>query len=210
MSPEVLLHLFEPFFTTKPVGSGTGLGLASVYGIVQQNQGFIRVTSEPGHGTTFELYLPRWIGPRRAHAAQVSAVAPRGRETILLVEDEATLLALGARMLEAQGYTILRAARPTEALRLAADDGVRIDLIVSDVVMPGMSGPDLVAQLRSGWPDLPCLFMSGYPDREVTGSGDHFIGKPFTSADLAVAVRAALDEVRVGSVSPGLSQARLD
>jgi two-component system, cell cycle sensor histidine kinase and response regulator CckA len=199
MSREIIDHLFEPFFTTKELGKGTGLGLATVYGIVKQNNGFINVYSEPGCGTTVRIYLPRASSP--ATAQQECLVPekelPRGTETILLVEDEASLLAVTVEMLEDLGYRVLACEGPGRALQVAEEGTVVIDLLVSDVVMPEMSGRDLYERLEVYFPNLACLYMSGYTadviaHHGVLHEGIHFLQKPFSSRDLAIKVREAL------------------
>ena len=202
MDPETQAHIFEPFFTTKGTGRGTGLGLATVYGIVKQNRGFIHVTSQPGQGTTFELYLPRHLGGALA-ALPAGAPAParRGSETILLVEDEPAMLSVTARRLEAHGYQVLRAGGPREALDLAKAHGGAIDLLLTDVVMPGMNGRELADTLTPLRPGLKHLFMSGFTadvigSRGVLGAGVRFLQKPFSSGDLASLVREALESGR--------------
>ena len=199
MSADTLTHVFEPFYTTKGVGKGTGLGLATVYGAVQQNGGAITVTSAPGEGATFEIYLPRQLGSvQSAHVDRAIAPAMRGSETILLVDDEPALLKLTAKVLEAQGYTVLGADSPAEAIRLAdAHDGA-IHLVVSDVVMPTMNGRALVTRLQAGQPALKCLFVSGYPAGAIERRGllddeVNFLAKPFSIDDLSAKVRAVLD-----------------
>jgi len=199
MSPEMQAHLFEPFFTTKEVGKGTGLGLATVYGIVKQNNGFINVYSEPGHGTTFRIYFPRYTGKvesvQKEGAAEPSV---RGRETVLLVEDEPAILRLTTRILGDLGYTVAPASTPGEAIRLAAAHSGEIHLLITDVVMPEMNGRDLAKNLLSMYPGMKRLFMSGYTasviaHRGVLDEGVHFIQKPFSKRDLAAKVREALD-----------------
>ncbi len=200
MDQETLAHLFEPFFTTKGVGQGTGLGLATVYGIVRQNQGFIHVYSEPAHGTTFTIYLPRHTD--KAERIQSLGPAPtvaRGHETILLVEDEPSLLRIGKRTLEDLGYTLLAASTPGEAIRLAQEHPGPIHLLLTDVVMPEMNGRELAKRLLSLYPGLKRLFMSGYTadviaHHGVLDEGIHFIQKPFTVESLADKVRDALSE----------------
>lgn len=199
MDKPTLASIFEPFFTTKEPSKGTGLGLATVYGIVRQNEGFINVYSEPAHGSTFRVYLPRHVGeegeaPMQAPPAQ----PPRGRETILLVEDEPAILHVTTRMLEAQGYTVLAANGAGEAIRLAEAHPGRIHLLMTDVVMPEMNGRDLAEKLQSIYPDLKSLFASGYTvnviaHRGVLDEGVHFIQKPFSMHDLALKVRLALE-----------------
>jgi len=195
---ENLSQLFEPFFTTKEVGKGTGLGLATVYGIVKQNSGFINVYSEPGKGTTFRIYLPR----HEAEPAPVTEAAdpverPKGRETVLLVEDEAALLGLTAMMLEELGYTVVAAGTPGRALRLAEGFGGEIDLLLTDVVMPEMNGRTLRQRLTAVRPGLRCLFMSGYTANAIAhhgvlDEGVAFLQKPFTLQALAVKLREVL------------------
>jgi signal transduction histidine kinase len=199
MSRDVLERVFEPFFTTKEMGRGTGLGLATVYGIVKQNGGFIRVTSAPGDGTTFEVYLPELRG-RGGRVQQPEAVpATRGGgETVLLVEDEPALLRLGERMLAGVGYAVLCAATPGEALRLALERGGAVDLVVTDVVMPEMNGQDLVERLRAVCPGVRCVFMSGYTADVIAHHGVlegdvAFVQKPFTQQQLTEQVRKTLD-----------------
>jgi PAS domain S-box-containing protein len=198
MDRDALSHLFEPFFTTKKAGQGTGLGLATVYGIVKQNNGFIDVRSEPGKGTTFTIFLPRHVGeaeePRTPGAAQATA---RGHETVLLVEDEPAMLTMTTRMLEGQGYTVLAAGTPSEAIRLAREHSEEIRLLMTDVIMPGMNGRDLAKAVLSSHPLLKCLFMSGYTadviaHHGVLEAGVQFIQKPFSAGDLAAKVRDAL------------------
>jgi PAS domain S-box-containing protein len=199
MDEETMKNLFDPFFTTKEVGKGTGLGLATVYGIVKQNNGFINVYSEPGRGTTFKIYLPRHgDGVVEAEAAS-SADFPLGRgETVLIVEDEPAMLAMGKVMLEKLGYTVLGAADPGQALRLADEYTGDIHLLMTDVVMPRMNGRDLAERLMPGKPGMKCLFMSGYTanviaHHGVLDEGVHFIQKPFSMKDLGAKVREALD-----------------
>ncbi len=199
MDKETQAHIFEPFFTTKGVGQGSGLGLAMVYGIVKQNNGFINVYSEPGQGTTFTIYLPRHTGESGQELKEdLAEPPPRGKETILLVEDEPTILMMAALMLEEQGYTLLTAGTAVEAIRLFKEQTGRIHLLVTDVVMPDMNGRDLVTKLRSINPLLKCLFMSGYTadviaPNGVLDEGVNFIQKPFSLSDLANKVRKALD-----------------
>jgi two-component system, cell cycle sensor histidine kinase and response regulator CckA len=195
---EDLSHLFEPFFTTKEMGKGTGLGLATVYGIVKQNNGFINVYSEPGLGTSFKLYLPCYLG-KGERSSQQEAMKPTatGHETILLVEDEPMILEMTTMMLERQGYTVLPAVSPSEAIRLAREHAGKIHLLMTDVVMPEMNGRDLARNLLSLYPDIKRLFMSGYTanviaHHGVIDEGVHFIQKPFTIQDLAAKIRKVL------------------
>jgi two-component system cell cycle sensor histidine kinase/response regulator CckA len=202
MDKQTQAHLFEPFFTTKIQGKGTGLGLATLYGMVKQNDGFIHVYSEPGTGTTFTIYLPRHLGaaPRDGPAETRGPASParRGHETILVVEDEPAILKVTRRMLERHGYVVLPAGTPAEAIRLAGAHPGEVQLLMTDVVMPGMNGSDLARHLLSVHPGLKRLFMSGYTadviaQQGVLSDGVNFIQKPFSMAGLAHAVRAALD-----------------
>jgi CheY-like chemotaxis protein len=199
MDPETLGVVFEPFFTTKELGKGTGLGLATVYGIVKQNNGFINVYSEPGHGTTFKIYLPQHAAKAAPRSEQEQAPAPAaGGETILLVEDEQAILEVATRMLEQMGYGVIAAATPGEAIRLAREHQGRINLLMTDVVMPEMNGRDLAGNLISIYPGMRRLFMSGYTanviaHHGVLDQGVHFLQKPFSMQDLAAKIREALD-----------------
>ena len=204
MDDETLAHLFEPFFTTKGVGEGTGLGLSTLYGIVRQNNGFIQVRSAPGQGTTFTVYLPKHVAERSGptpFAAPEPATVESGHETILLVEDDPALLGMTRTMLERQGYTVLAAASPAEALRLAGERRGAIDLLMTDVIMPDMNGRDLARKLLGLQPGLRRLFMSGYTadviaHHGVLNSGVHFIQKPFTLQELTAKVAEALERKR--------------
>jgi PAS domain S-box-containing protein len=198
MDRETLDHIFEPFFTTKGEAAGTGLGLATVYGIVKQNQGVIHVYSEKGLGTTFKIYLPRYQGDAEEPEKKTRKAVPGGSETILLVEDEDTILSLAERYLRRKGYKVLVARDPEEALEAARTHEGEIDLLLSDVVMPGMNGKQLETQLRERQPDFRTLFMSGYTAnviarRGVLEEGVQFIQKPFTMSTLAHRVREVLD-----------------
>ncbi|MDM7996239.1 MAG: PAS domain S-box protein [Acidobacteriota bacterium] len=199
MEKETLGHLFEPFFTTKKVGEGTGLGLATVYGIVKQNAGFINVYSEPGKGSTFRIYLPRYEQDLKPGKETIRSDTPQGgAETIMLVEDEAAVQKLAKIMLERMGYTVIAAATPTEALRLAQEYSGEIHLLLVDVVMPEMTGRDLSERLVGVRPNLKRLFMSGYTanviaHHGVLDEGVHFVQKPFSFKTLAAKVREALD-----------------
>jgi len=199
MSDEVKAHLFEPFFTTKEVGKGTGLGLATVYGIVKQHQGNIWAYSELGVGTSFKIYLPRVSAqaerlPRRDEAGFL----PQGHETVLLVEDEPSVRAVATRILREQGYNVIESANGEEALRLARAYPGPIHLLVSDVVMPQMGGKDLAERLLLKRPDMAVLFVSGYTDdaivhRGIVSRSAAFLQKPFTASSLARKVRQVLD-----------------
>jgi two-component system, cell cycle sensor histidine kinase and response regulator CckA len=198
MEKETLDKIFEPFFTTKELGKGTGLGLATIYGIVKQNNGFINVYSEPGKETTFKIYLPRHKGHTATTEQESDRTIQRGRgETVLIVEDEAAILKVAARMLKDLGYSVLTAGSSDEAVTLAKGYTQPIDLLIADVVMPEMNGRDLADMLLSLHPSLKCLFMSGYTasivsNQGVLDEGMHFIQKPFSANDLAAKVRMVL------------------
>ena len=201
MDKETLAHIFEPFFTTKGVGKGTGLGLATVYGAVKQNNGFIDVYSEPGKGTTFTIYLPRHAGRAAQMRTEGAAAGPalRGHETVLLVEDEPAILKLTTEMLERQGYTVLAAPSPGKAISLVREHPGEIHLLMTDVVMPEMNGRDLAGNLLSIYPHFKILFMSGYTanviaHHSVLDEGVYFIQKPFSMKNLAAKVREVLDQ----------------
>jgi len=208
MSAEVQEHLFEPFFTTKPAGAGTGLGLATVYGIVDQAGGHVSVDSAPGKGAQFDLWFPR---TRRPEAAGLDAAGEphprRGTETVLVVEDDALVRNLTVRVLRGAGYRVLVASRGSEALEVVRE-GPAPDLVVTDVVLPGVGGRDLAAALREAQPDLPVLYVSGYTgdaiaDRDALAPGilrqaqdrSEFLPKPFTGRALLERVRNMLDGV---------------
>lgn len=198
MDANTLSLLFEPFFTTKEIGKGTGLGLAMVYGIVQQNNGFIKVLSEPGQGSTFKIYLPQHTSTaERMSKVETERMKKHGHETILLVEDEVMILNMAATMLQRHGYNVLPAATPGEAIRLAGVHSGAIDLLMTDVIMPEMNGRDLAGNILLLSPNLRCLFMSGYT-ADVIGHHSlldkhvHFIQKPFTLKDLTAKVREVL------------------
>jgi len=199
MSEEVRAHLFEPFFTTKERGKGTGLGLATCHGIVRQLGGHIRVFSEEGSGTTFRIFLPRTDGPASVLPARAAgSPAPTGTETVLVVEDEAIVRRLAVLGLRAQGYTVIEASSGAEALEIVGRVANQLDLVVSDVVMPGISGPELVKRLAVVAPGVRCLLVSGHAEAAVlpdglTGIGASFLPKPFTPERLARKVRDVLD-----------------
>jgi PAS domain S-box-containing protein len=200
MTPEVKAHLFEPFFTTKPRDRGTGLGLASVYGIIRQSGGHVFVNSEPGRGTTFKIYFPRFeaaqdpVGSLDPDPADM----PRGCETLLLVEDDRAVRTLAEQVLARQGYRVLSASNGEDALQIAAGHQGTIALLVADVVMPQMSGPVLANRLTAMRPEARVLFVSGYTDHAIVANGEltpnvAFLQKPFTRQALAQSVRATLD-----------------
>jgi CheY-like chemotaxis protein len=191
-------RIFEPFFTTKDPGKGTGLGLATVYGIVQQSGGFIWVYSEPGQGTSFKVYLPQVDAAPEARAAALDVPAPRGTETVLLVEDAAAVRTVTKQALERHGYTVLEAPNGAAALRLAEKHRGPIHLLLTDVVMPAVSGRQLAEQLAAVRPDMKVLYASGYADDAVVRHGiveskAAYLQKPFTPDTLARKVRVVLD-----------------
>jgi len=200
MDKRTINNLFEPFFTTKKVGEGTGLGLATVYGIVSQNSGFINVYSEPGQGAVFKIYLPRHAGETVTEPLFTGMETPHGAgENILVVEDEPAVLKLADKMLTGMGYTVLKAPGPKAALELAKQHTGPIDLLVTDVVMPEMSGRELAEKLETIHPGLRVLYISGYTanviaHRGILDEGVQFIQKPFNKSDLARKVREALEE----------------
>jgi PAS domain S-box-containing protein len=199
MSDEVISRIFEPFFTTK-AESGTGLGLATVYGIVKQNNGYIQVLSQVGIGTEFKVYIPRML---KHHEEKDSSVTPsvsipeRGEGLILVVEDEQTVLDLAAASLRSQGYDVLTANGPLDALRIFDRTGEKIDLVLTDILMPDMTGPEMAKDMRLKHPGVKLLFMSGYPEEKLShldfpGEQITFLKKPFTPADLAKLVQKCL------------------
>jgi CheY-like chemotaxis protein len=199
MDKATLARVFEPFFTTKKLGKGTGLGLSTVFGIVKQSGGHISADSEPGHGTSFRIYLARTEDPiSTATPPDGTAQARGGAETLLLVEDEEQVRSVARDILLGHGYRVLDAASPSEALALSAAYGARIDLLVTDVIMPEMNGRVLSERLRQARPELEVLFMSGYTDKAlepdgVLAPGAAFLQKPLTPSALAGAVRRVLD-----------------
>ena len=199
MDAATLNHLFEPFFTTKEMGKGTGLGLPMVYGIVKQNHGCVEVESQPGQGTTFTIYLPRLEAAVEAPEDRISLAAKlEGSETILVVEDEAALRTLLCRFFRLYGYHVLEARHGGEALLLCERHPGPIHLMVTDVVMPQMSGKELADRLAPLHPEMVVFFISGYTDSDMSGYGapessQHFIAKPFRPMDLVKKVRDALD-----------------
>ena len=197
IDPDIQPRIFEPFFTTKETGRGTGLGLSMVYGIVKQSEGEITFASAPGRGTTFSIYLPIASQPAEESTAQPVTSAFRGTETVLLVEDDDGVRSLATVLLRQLGYNVLAAPEATEAMRVVATHSGTIDLLLTDVIMPGMSGPEMAEQIQRLRPGLKVLFMSGYVKDEsverVLPGHVRFVQKPFTADDLSRAVRAALD-----------------
>ncbi len=199
MDEQTQSKILDPFFTTKQIGEGTGLGLATVYGIVKQNKGYIYTESQPGKGTTFRIYLPKH-GDRYnpTHELEESSLAG-GQETILVVEDETPLLEIDNRMLKTCGYNVLTAHSPTKALEIVKNCSDNIDLLLTDVIMPEMSGLELSNQLTLVIPEFKSLFMSGYTSDTISqhgvlDEGVHFVPKPFSQQTLVDAVRNILDE----------------
>jgi signal transduction histidine kinase/ActR/RegA family two-component response regulator len=210
MSEATKSHIFEPFFTTKEIGKGTGLGLATVYGIVKQSGGFIWVESAPGQGATFEIYLPLASGPAsKAEAENKLAELRRGSETILVVEDEAGVRELAGTFLKTSGYTVLEAKDGVEALEIAARHEGTIHLVLTDMIMPRMNGTELVKRLQATRPDLKAAYMTGYSEYATSGNDTHsnqnpMLQKPFSSTTLAEIVRDAL----AGKAGQNASDAR--
>ena len=206
MTPDVQAHMFEPFFTTKGPGQGTGLGLATVYGIIKQSGGHVSVESDLGHGTTFMIWLPRVENPAPVDGpSRGSAELGEGRETILLVEDEDGVRELAREVLQGHGYTVIEARDGESALRIVEHRGERLHLLLTDVVMPKMGGRDLVRRLITRYPDVKVLYMSGYPDgalgeHGVLEPGAILLQKPFTPRGLADKVRQVLDGTRITSL----------
>jgi two-component system, cell cycle sensor histidine kinase and response regulator CckA len=196
ISPEVRAHLFEPFFTTKELGKGTGLGLASVYGIVRQSNGFISVESQAGRGTTFTMHFPAVVRPQASAATAAPAAAPGGLETILLVEDEDAVRVIVSAVLKRQGYRVLEASTPGAACEIFDRSSSEIDLLVTDVVMPEMNGPALAQRLVGLRPELRVLFISGYADMTTPLDSDNpnlsFLSKPFQASALSQRIREML------------------
>jgi len=198
MDKEVQAHIFEPFFTTKGVGKGTGLGLAMVYGVVKQNDGYISVHSEPGQGSTFRIYLPRVQAASEPSRLPKLTPTPQGWETILLVEDDSDVRSLTRELLVDGGYAVLETSDPEEAMRIAESQKYSIALLITDVIMPVMSGAVLAKRLKAARPALKVLYISGYTDdaivhHNISNSPLSLLAKPFTSAALATRVREILD-----------------
>jgi CheY-like chemotaxis protein len=199
MDAATLSHVFEPFFTTKPMGKGTGLGLATVYGILKQSGGGIQVESEPGRGTEFRIYLPAEDGGiRRQKQRTASRTVAGGTETILIAEDEPDLRELTRIFLEDYGYKVIEAGSAEQAIQTAELYGEPIHLLLTDVIMPGMSGRQLAERILSRRPQTKIVYMTGYTDdmvvqHKVLEPGVKLLPKPFTKADLALKVRSTLD-----------------
>jgi two-component system, cell cycle sensor histidine kinase and response regulator CckA len=200
MDKSTLNNIFEPFFTTKDVGQGTGLGLATVYGIIKQNKGLINVYSEPDKGTTFKIYLPRHAMETMEMIIEKDEKMPTSPvETVMVVEDEPAIMKMSKMMLQMLGYRVLAASTPAEAIQLTQENFNLIHLLITDVVMPEMSGCDLADQLQSINPGIKVLFMSGYPANVIAHHGlldknMHFIQKPFSKNEIAAKIRKVLEE----------------
>ena len=207
MDAETQAHIFEPFFTTKELGKGTGLGLATVYGVVKQNGGWIWVYSESGRGTTFKIFLPQIeevVGS--TEPSKVASQSPRGSETILLVEDQDGIRELAIEFLKGSGYTILEAREGSEALQVAGQHHGRIDLLVTDVMMPRMGGRELAFRLASVRPHMKVIYMSGYAEyakdnQKIAESENVILQKPFALDTLARKVREVLAAQGCGTLS---------
>jgi CheY-like chemotaxis protein len=199
MDQETLLHIYEPFFTTKEKGKGTGLGLSTVYGIVKQSEGYINCYSEPGSGTTFTIYLP--LTREEADKLQVAVsvtTAPRGTETILLVDDDSAVRSVARIALEEAGYVVIEASGGEEALTDVATRNIAVELLVTDVVMPRMSGKELSLKLREICPGARVLYASGYTANVISHhgileAGVDYLQKPFSSLEFLIKVREILD-----------------
>jgi CheY-like chemotaxis protein len=195
MDEETLSHIFEPFFTTKEMGKGTGLGLATVYGIVKQNQGFIDIESNPGQGTTFRIHFPAYKRDLTETAVpETPSECLIGAGTVLIVEDEQAILQVSKLILEEFGYTVLSATTPGEAIQVFEAYTGSIDVLITDVILPEMNGKILAERLRSHKPDLRCIYMSGYTsdiiaNQGILDEGIYFIQKPFTFRELIKRVR---------------------
>lgn len=199
MNTETLDHLFEPFFTTKEIGKGSGLGLATVYGVVTQNEGFINVESYPGRGSNFRVYLPCHPGkevPRPDRDVVRARVPSTEGGTILLVEDEPAILKLTTMMLKGLGHTVIAVGSPSKAIQIATEFEGRFDLLITDVVMPEMNGRDLAQRISTIHSGIKCLFMSGYTSDVIYShgvqEGVYFLQKPFSMKDMEEKVRDAL------------------
>lgn len=191
-------QIFEPFFTTKPKDKGSGLGLATVFGAVKQNNGFINVYSEPAKGTTFKIYFPRFYGEIDVPAKKQEDIPLQGTESILVVEDEEQVLDLAKSSLELYGYTVFTAKSPGDAILLCERGDRKLDLLISDVVMPEMNGKELKERLSVLKPEMKVIFMSGYTadvvaHRGILEEGINFLQKPFTPRSLARKVREVLN-----------------
>jgi CheY-like chemotaxis protein len=201
MDSATLERIFEPFFTTKEKGKGTGLGLATVYGIVKQSGGHVECSSRVGRGTTFRILLPRAVAGSKAEAEGSPETPAGGTETVLLVEDEEVVRRFASSVLAKAGYTVLSAASGPEALEILKERGAEAKILVTDVVMPGMDGRTVAREAVRRFPDLPVLYLTGYTEDAIVShgvleAGVHLQQKPFTAAELLGRVRSLLDAVR--------------
>jgi CheY-like chemotaxis protein len=206
MDPRTKARIFEPFFTTKEKGKGTGLGLSMVYGIVKQSNGYIDVSSDLGIGTTFDIYLPKVDQAVDSSTTGLANATLQGNETILVVEDDSSLRALAVHMLDSCGYTVLEASSGAEALKVSLQKEVHIDLLLTDVVMPGMSGRVLAEQILAQSPHIVVLYVSGYTGQTVgahgvLAEGSYFLPKPFTREALVRKIREVLDRKMAASAN---------
>jgi CheY-like chemotaxis protein len=204
MKQAVRERIFEPFFTTKEAGRGTGLGLSTVYGIVKQHRGHISVYSEPDKGTTFKIFFPLVSGQVETRIPKEAKTLLRGTETILLMDDDASIRRMVVDTLEPLGYTLIEASCGEEALQLSKTTKETVDLVLSDVVMPGINGPQLITSLRKDRPGIKAVLMSGYPNHVAAHNGElepgvAFINKPFSPVSLTDKIRAVLDEGRTAT-----------
>jgi two-component system cell cycle sensor histidine kinase/response regulator CckA len=199
MTPDIQSHIFEPFFTTKEPGKGTGLGLATVYGIVQRAEGQIRISSRPDHGTSFRVYLQQTaVAPGTKNALPEKLPAPRGHETVLLAEDEAGIRAMTRTYLEGLGYRVLEAANGADAITLSQEYRGAIDLVVTDVMMPGVRGDAVVKAIRQDRPGIQAILISGFADGTTIDRSLEVLEKPFEFPDLGHRIRALLDFAKTG------------
>lgn len=212
MDAGTLEQIFEPFFTTKELGKGTGLGLATVYGIVKQHGGFLNVDSEVGKGTTFRIYFPASTGMAEPREAEGDEKPRKGSETILLAEDHDGLRQSAKEMMEALGYRVLLAANGLDAVRLFKANSAQIDLVILDVVMPGLSGPDSYSQMASTRSGLPVIFTTGYTNEAASltsmiEKGAVFLQKPYGQRNIGLKIREVLDRAAspLGKANPNES-----
>ena len=202
MDAETQRHIFEPFYTTKGMTEGTGLGLSTVYGLAKQHGGHIQVYSEPGHGTTFKIYFPQADGQEDTRIDEPEQNLQKiqgGTETVLIVEDEEMIRKLASEIIELNGYNVLCARNGDEALQLAGENPSKIDLLLTDVIMPGMNGKELHQQIQKICPGIRVIFTSGYTDNVIThhgvlDEGVNFLPKPFSGHSLLSKIRQTLDK----------------
>lgn len=208
MDRQTLTHIFEPFFTTKEVGKGTGLGLATVYGIVKQHGGHITCYSEPGFGTTFKIYLPAIQTDKKSEAQTEGVIIPRGTETILLVDDEEPLRKLGSRILNEYGYRVMTASNGKEALELYQREDASISLVILDLIMPEMDGNKCLTEVLRVNPKAKVVLASGYSEvgaasGAMAGGAKGFVQKPYNMREFLITIREILDRDLPGPVDTG-------